>query len=349
MGAFWGEIGNQLNGIVGSVFTAVAASLAGYLAALIAAIYTLYFVVVGARAATGQEPDLPAMVWRISWVLVVGALATSASFVAGPAFEVFDSVRGGIASAFVSGGAIGAEVNPSDPWTAIDNFAQSAYASMEELRVKASSLNFYELPEYLNLMLAYVLIGISTGVLQLISAFLVGLGTFLGAFGLAIAPLPILALAFAPTRSYFMSWLSFMFNVAMLSGVSMFSLAISIKLSHWFADHIADKGGILEGPTDFLMVALMWSFVHMFLAVLVYQGPSITAQLTGGAAFGQGGGLVHSVMRHFTRQQNNSGAATGVGTVSRPSRLRAASEAAGYAAGRATSYVYQRIAASRRA
>lgn len=347
MGAFWGEIGNQLNGVVGSVFTAVAAALAGYLAALIAVIYTLYFIVVGARAVTGQEPDLPAMAWRISWVLVIGALATSASFVAGPAFEVFDSVRGGIASAFVAGGAA-VGVPPSDPWTAIDNFAQAAYASMEELRVKASSLNFYELPEYLNLMLAYVLIAISTGVLQLVSAFLVGLGTFLGAFGLSIAPLPILALAFAPTRSYFMSWLSFMFNVALLSGVSMFSLAISIKLSRWFADHIADRGGILEGPTDFLMIALMWSFVHMFLAVMVYQGPSITAQLTGGGAFAQGGGLVHSVMRHFSRNPSSPGAALGVGTVSNPSRLRAASEAAGRAAGRATGYVYQRVAASRR-
>lgn len=344
MGPFWGEIGNQINGVVGTVFAAVAAALAGYLLPLAGTLFTLYLIVLGARMATGQESELPAAVWRTAWVGVVIGLATSAGFVAGPVFDLFDSLRGGIASAFVVGGGAGG-VSPTDPWSAIDQFAAAAYDSMERLRTRAAGLNWYELPEYLNLAAAYLLVAISTGVLQLVSAFLVGLGTFLGAFGLAVAPLFIFALAWQPTRSFFMSWLGFMFNVALLSGVSMFSLAISIRLSVWFSNHIEAGGGILEGPVDFMAVALMWAVVHSFLAVIVYQGPAIAAQLTGGAGFAQGGGLVYSISR-FTRSRDGSSASqsSGVGTVTQPSRLRMASEAAGRSAGQATRYVYERIA-----
>jgi type IV secretory pathway VirB6-like protein len=241
-------------------------------------------------------------------------------------------------------------VSPANPWTALDAMAVQLNDSLTEIRTRAGLLGWTEIPEYLSYFAAFLILMACGGILQLVSGWLVMLSTFLGAFGIALAPLFILAAAFQVSRQFFMNWVSYMLNVALLSGVAMFAIAVSLGLVNWVFLRVSSMpGGLLDNTTDFFLIVGFLAVVHVMLAVMVYQGPAITAQMMGASGFGQGGGLAQTVLL-LSRMGGSRGSAASaalpspVGAVSAPS----AAYRAGQATGQAGRYVYQRVASRMR-
>jgi len=346
----WGALGTQFNNLLNPIAAAVASALAAALVPLIAVFLTTWLIWQGIQLMTGgSSASVPDIVRRAALIIAVGVTATSVAFITGPLLDAWQGVRGEIAASFAAASIV--PVNPANPWTALDAMAVQLDDSLGVLRAAAGRLKWTEVPEYLSLFAAFLLLLICGGVLQLVAGWLVMLSTFLGAFGVALAPLFILAAAFQVTRQFFMNWLSFLLNVALLSGVAMFAIAVSLGLVNWVFIRIGAMGGLLVATADFFRIVGFLAIVHVMLAVMVYQGPAITAQMIGAAGIGQGGGLAQTVLllSRMGGARGGAGAAAGpvpgqVGAASQPS----AAYRAGQAAGQAGRFVYQRVAARMR-
>ena len=347
----WGQLGIAFNDLLDPIVAAVAAALAAALVPLLAVLLTTWLIWQGMQLMTGgSSASVPDLVRRAAILIAIGITATSAAFITGPLLDAWNGVRGEVAASFAAASAV--PVNPNNPWTAVDAMAVQLNESLNEIRTRASRLGWSEIPEYLSYFAAFLLLMICGGLLQLVAGWLVMLSTFLGAFGIALAPLFILAAAFQVSRQFFMNWVSYLLNVALLSGVAMFAIAISLGLVNWVFQRVAAlPGGLLDSTADFFLIVGFLAVVHVMLAVMVYQGPAITAQMLGAAGFGQGGGLAQTVLMLSRLGGARGGAAASAGPV--PGQVGAASQPsaayrAGQAAGQAGRFVYQRVAARMR-
>lgn len=348
----WAALGTAFNNLLNPIVAAVATGLAVALVPLLLAFLTTWLIWQGMQLMTGgSSASVPDLVRRAAILIAIGITATSAAFITGPLLDAWNGVRGEVAASFA--GASPVPVNPNNPWTALDSMAVQLNDALNEIRARAGRLGWTEIPEYLSYFAAFLLLMICGGLLQLVAGWLVMLSTFLGAFGIALAPLFILAAAFQVSRQFFMNWVSYLLNVALLSGVAMFAIAISLGLVNWVFQRIADPamGGLFGAAVDFFLIVGFLAVVHVMLAVMVYQGPAITAQMIGAAGFGQGGGLAQTVLllSRMGGARGGAGASAGpvpgqVGTASQPS----AAYRAGQAAGEAGRFVYQRVAARMR-
>jgi hypothetical protein len=164
---------------------------------------------------------------------------------------------------------------------------------------------------------------------------------------------------FPATKQFFGSWLAYMANTVFLAGVTMFALGVSVSMSMWMSAKITARGGFLVQTGSYFVVVVYWVLTHIFLAILVYQGPNIAAMLVGGSPFQQGGGIVQSAFMVMRFRPGGAGGAGGSGAgtqgggqVTRPSRLQRFSEGSGRVAAdvmRGGQYVYQQVAARARA
>lgn len=343
----WTGLGLQLDGILNPVVAAVAAALAAALVPLLAVWLTTWLIAEGTRLMTGgSSASVPDLARRAAFVIAIGLTATSAAFISGTLLDAWRGVRGQVAGAFAA--AIpGGIADPSNAWAVLDTMGTRLDDVLMQLRQRASTLSWYELPEYLSLFSAYLILGLAGGLLQLVAGWLIMLSTFLGAFAIGLAPVFIIAAAFAFSRQWFMNWLTYVLNVAVLSAVAMFAIAVSLAMSSWAVARVgAMPGGLFGAAADYFGIVLMLSTVHVLLAVMVYQGPSITGQLLGAAGVGQGGGMLQTLlllgrMGGISRAVSaRSAAPSTAGSVSAPS--------AGYRAGRTLGYAYQRVAAQLR-
>ncbi len=345
----WNQFGAQLDGVLNPVVAAVAGWLAAALGGLLLVWLTTWIVINGIRVVTdGSSSSIIDLVRRAAFIIAIGATATSVPFISGPLLDGWRGVRGEVAGAFAAA-VPGAPANPSDAWVVLDAMSAQLDRVLVELRMRASRLSFVELPEYLSLLTAYLMVGICGGLLQLVAGWLVMLSTFLGVFAVALAPLFIIAAAFEFSRQWFMNWVTYLLNVAVLTSVAMFAIAVSLALSSWTITRVVGMGGggLFGAAADYFGIVLMLSAAHVLLAVMVYQGPSITAQMLGAAGVGQGGGMLQTVLllsrmgriERAVRPTSPAGAAA-AGAVSQPT--------AGYRAGRNAAHAYQRVAAQMR-
>jgi type IV secretion system protein VirB6 len=341
----WTPLGAEFNAILLPIIAGVAAALAAVLVPVLLAALTLWLVTQGAGLMTGgSSAPVPALLWKAAIIVAVGTLATTVAFTTGPLFQAWDGIRGEIATAFAT--ASGGLVNAATPWAALDALGLELETALMQIRAEAAKVSsFYELPEYLTYLAAWVILGISGGVLQLVAGWLVMLSSLLGAFAIGLAPLFIAAAAFQASRQYFINWLTFLLSIATLSGVAMFCLAVSIRLSVWAFARAATFSATFTGSAaDFLGVVLLLAVVQLLLAVLVFQGPSIASQMLGAAGIGQGGGLIQTAMLLSKISRGGAAAAPSapsVGSITAPS----GAYRGGLAAGAATRHVYQQVAA----
>lgn len=340
----WTALGAEFNAILVPIIAGVAAVLAAALAPVLLASLTLWLITQGAGLLTGgSSQPVPTIAWRAAIIVSVGALATAAAFTTGPVFQAWDGIRGQIATAYAT--ASGGAVDPTTPWSAIDAMAARLEDALRQMREEAASKSFYEITEYLTLMLGWFILGVCGGLLQLVCGWLVMLTTLLGAFAIGLAPLFIAAAAYQATRSYFMNWLTFLLSVAAMSGVAMFCMAVSIRLTNWIFGRVASFGPTLfASAADFLGVVLTLAVMHILMAVLVFQGPSLTSQMLGAAGIGQGGSLLQTAALLTRITRSSAPAASSAPSVG---RITGASSAyrGGHAAGAATRHVYQQVAA----
>jgi hypothetical protein len=345
----WGQLGAQFNALLNPIVASVAGSLGGAIGILIVVFLTTWLVWQGIVLMTdGGGSSAPDVVRRAAIIIAVGTTATATSFITGPVLDAWDGVRGQIAAAFAAGSPI--PVDPANPWSALDALSVQLNDALTTIRTRAATLGWTEMLEYLSYFAAFLLLMICGGLLQLIAGWLIMLSTFLGAFGIALAPLFILAAAFQISRQFFMNWVSFLLSAALLSSVAMFAIAVSLGLVNWlFARVNGAFGGLFGATADFFLIVGFIAVVHVMLAVMIYQGPAIAGQMLGAAGFGQGGGLAQTVLllSRMGGARGGAGAPSApiqVGTVAQPS----AAYRAGQAAGQTGRFVYQRVAARMR-
>lgn len=341
----WTALGAQFDAILLPIIAGVASALAAALVPLLLAALTLWVITQTVGIMTGSSSaSWPSLVWNAAIVVSVGALATTVAFTTGPLFQAWDGVRGEVASAFAT--ASGGVVNATSPWGAIDAMATGQESALQQIRTEMANKSFYELPEILTLLAGWFILGLGGGLLQIVSGWLVMLTTFLGSFAIALAPLFLAAAAHRASRSYFVNWLTFLLSVALMSGVAMFCLSVSIRLTDWVFVRVGNFGpNLLSTPADFLSVVTTLAIIHALMAVMVFQGPSIAGQMLGAAGIGQGGSLMQTML--LLSRTAGRGASAAPATGPAPAGRIAGTPSAyvsGRAAGVAARYAYQQVA-----
>jgi type IV secretory pathway VirB6-like protein len=340
----WTALGAQFDSILLPLIAGVAGVLAAALVPLLLAALTLWIVTQTVGIMTGSSSaSWPSLVWNAAIVVAVGGLATTVAFTTGPLYDAWDGVRGEIASAFAT--ASGGLVSAASPWDAIDAMAAAQETALQQIRNAMANKSFYELPEIITLMTGWFILGLGGGLLQIVSGWLVMLTSFLGAFAIALAPLFLAAAAHRASRTYFVNWLTFLLSIALMSGVAMFCLAVSIRLTSWVFLRVGAFGpNLLSTPADFLSVVTTLAIIHALMAVLVFQGPSIAGQMLGAAGIGQGGSLMQTML--LLSRTAGRGAAAAPSGPAPAGRIAGAPSAyaSGRAAGVAARYAYQQVA-----
>lgn len=329
-------------GYVARVSGAIATALVPVAAVLI----TVYVILYGFAVMRGEVTEpFSVFAWKSAKVAAILGFALPglyySSYITGAAV----GLQNALAVLLTAQGATAA----TTAFSALDAVNQQADVLLNQLWAQAGITR-------LDLVLAGFLFSIGTTVLLVIGAFVALLGRLVLTFGLAIGPLAILCLLFKPSARFFDSWLSFLLSAIVLSWFVFFALGMSLFVTNRVVSGIAAGGAFVAGAPatapSAMSASLTYLSVMVLLAIILWQAPSLSSSLTGGASIQAGTQLVSNTLLAAGASRSSYGSKAGsAGSANQISKYAPATYALGRAAGLAIGgggatarAAYQRVA-----
>lgn len=299
-------VGTQFTTILGTYVLGVVGTLMAAITPIALTCMTLWVTLYGWAVLRNEVPEtLQTFLFKVVKIGLILAFALQSAFYIANVADTADSLAMGVASTFLPASAPATTV--SSPYTLLDDFNDKASQQVSDIMKEAGLTR-------LDLVLAAVAFSIGSVIFLCIALFVVTLAKVFLTFVIAVGPIFILCLAWAPTQRFFDSWLSMLLNSVVLTWFAFFALGISTFMGNQMFTAIQTGGGFL-GPTfNVLAEALRYCVLMIMMAIICFQAPGLASALTGGAAVQQGIQMVQNVMMVAGLRAARSAGATAPGT-----------------------------------
>jgi len=236
---------------------------------------TLFITIYGVLVIAGKiQMPFQDFVVKAGKIAIIAAIALNAGNYMEWVVGSIQGLESGLVGAMTEGGS---ELDTTDTYALLDSSIGIGAKKAADAWEKIGEISWYNIGGWLTWLIATLLIYIAVTLLFLICGALVVLTLML-----AVGPLFIMALIWAPTAGFFDRWLSqvltYIFTILFLTAV--LSMAITVFSEILTATDFDDP---MVNPTFISLQILM---IALILGYLITQVPGMASGLAGGAGLG---------------------------------------------------------------
>jgi len=322
-------VGDKLSELTAGYIDMASAGLAGALGPVALAGVTLFITIYGVLVIAGKiQMPFQDFVVKAGKIAIIAAIALNAGNYMEWVVGSIQGLESGLVGAMTEGGS---ELDTTDTYALLDSSISIGAKKAADAWEKVGEISWYNISGWMTWLIATLLIYIAMTLLFLICGALVVVAKFALTLMLAVGPLFVMSLIWAPTAGFFDRWLSqvltYVFTILFLTAV--LSMAITVFSEILTATDFNDP---TINPT---FVALQILMIALILGYLITQVPGMASGLAGGAGLGalsmrQLVGAVMNPSRALGRMMmpsgnssrtnsvSNSGSSSNMNTVSNP-------------------------------
>jgi len=273
-------VGDKLSDLTAGYIDMASAGLAGALGPVALAGVTLFITIYGVLVIAGKiQMPFQDFVVKAGKIAIIAAIALNAGNYMEWVVGSIQGLESGLVGAMTEGGS---ELDTTDTYALLDSSISIGAKKAADAWEKVGEISWYNISGWLTWLIATLLIYIAMILLFLICGALVVVAKFALTLMLAVGPLFVMSLIWAPTAGFFDRWLSqvltYVFTILFLTAV--LSMAITVFSEILTATDFNDP---IVNP---IFVALQILMIALILGYLITQVPGMASGLAGGAGLG---------------------------------------------------------------
>jgi len=273
-------VGDSLTNLAEGYIEMASSGLASALGPVAVVGVTLFITIYGVLVIAGKiQMPFQDFVVKAGKIAIIAAIALNAGNYMEWVVGSIQGLESGLVAAMTEGGS---GLDTSNTYALLDSSINIAVKKAAEGWEKVSEISWYNMAGWQSWLIATLLIYLAITILFLVCGALIIVAKFALMLMLAIGPLFIMSLIWAPTAGFFDRWLSqvltYVFTILLLTAI----LSMSIQI---FSELLinTDFNNQLIHP---VFIGLQILMVALILAFIIIQIPSMASGLAGGAGLG---------------------------------------------------------------
>jgi len=273
-------VDDKLSDLTAGYIEMASAGLAGALGPVAVVGVTLFITLYGVLVIAGKiQMPFQDFVVKAGKIAIIAAIALNAGNYMEWVVGSIQGLESGLVGAMTEGGS---GLDTTDTYALLDSSISIGAKKAADAWEKMGEISWYNISGWMTWLIATLLIYVAMVLLFLICGALVVVAKFSLTLMLAVGPLFIMALIWAPTAGFFDRWLSqvltYVFTILFLTAV--LSMAITVFSEILTATDFDDP---MVNP---VFIALQILMIALILGYLITQLPGMASGLAGGAGLG---------------------------------------------------------------
>lgn len=268
-------VGDSLSNLTDHYVTSASAGLAGALGPVALVGVTLFITIYGVLVVAGKiQQPFQDFLLKAGKIAIIAAIALNAGNYMSWVVSSIQGLESGLIAAMSGGGNLDTSSTYALLDSSIGNAADKAALAMEKVGEK----RWYDVAGWAPWLITALLMYAGIVIFFLVGGAMVVMAKFALALMLAIGPLFIMALLWAPTAGFFDRWLAqtltYVFTIVLLAAV--LSMAITI-FNHLITNTVYDD------ESNVLFIGVQILFISGILAFIIMQIGGMASGIAGGA------------------------------------------------------------------